>query len=419
MIKPTKNTLEFLDREFGVFFHFGIRTFNENSRDWDREPMALSTFNPAELDCNQWISEIKKCGAKYAVMTTKHHDGFALWPSKYTDYSVKNTPWKNGEGDVVKEFTDACRKNGIKTGLYYSCAQFSTKDMTSEMYNDFVCGQLEELYGGNYGDIDEIWFDGCGSDGFDFQEDRIEALLRKLQPNALIFGSWGNDIAWVGNERGYAHLDNSNNNEHNGKPKFVPVECDCTMVRKNGENFWFYNETYHHLMRTPDELVGMYYNTAGRGANLLLNIAPDRRGLLTEEELGVLREAYKELKFRFTECKIPTSEVKSKKYDDGKMSFYCEFDSVSLIDQAIIKENLENGEHIKSFTLYAHPVVFGEEKLAVYRGFTVGHKHICVFPTIRCRALEIVLDDADGDAQITELCPLYVGDRSGRQIEEP
>ena len=121
--KPTKNQLEFLNWEMGVFFHFGIRTFYQNNVDWDEKPMDASVFNPEKLDCRQWIKTIKEAGAKYAVLTCKHHDGFANWPSKYTEYSVKNTPWKNGQGDVVREYVDACREFGIKVGLYYSPAQ--------------------------------------------------------------------------------------------------------------------------------------------------------------------------------------------------------------------------------------------------------------------------------------------------------
>jgi alpha-L-fucosidase len=154
--------LEFLDWEFGAFFHFGIRTFYEGHKDWDMQEMPLSGFLPSALDCNQWMETIKAAGARYAILVCKHHDGFANWPSAYSKYSVAGTPWKNGKGDVVREFTDACRRHGIKTGLYYSPAEFGSKDKTAHDYDEYFINQISELLTG-YGKIDYLWFDGCGS----------------------------------------------------------------------------------------------------------------------------------------------------------------------------------------------------------------------------------------------------------------
>lgn len=417
---PTARTLDFLDDEFGLFFHFGIRTFNEDNRDWDGVPMPLSSFNPTALDCEQWIRCAKKAGARYAILTTKHHDGFTNWPSAYTEYGVHNTPWKDGKGDVVRSFTDACRKYGLKVGLYYSCAQFDTQNMTSAQYNDFVCGQLQELFGGNYSDIDEIWFDACGADKFEFDESRIESLLRKLQPNALIFGSWGNDIQWVGNEWGHAYMDNSNNITFRDQPKFAPVECDACMTRRTPENFWFYNETNKGYIRTVDELVGMYYLTVGRGANLLLNVAPDRRGQLPEYAMERLYAMRRELDYRFKSCKIETGPLTCHIETDGKKRFSVKLPRPRLIDQIVIRENLDRGEHIRAFTAYTVPFEWEEnhrgERLDVFLGKTVGHKRICTFPTVCADAVDIVLDDADEQADIRSIEVFYVGDRSGNQI---
>ena len=417
---PTKAALEFLEEEIGVFFHFGIRTFNEYSRDWDRVPMELDTFNPTELDCDQWIRSIKAAGARYAVLTTKHHDGFANWPSKYTEYCVRNTPWKDGKGDVVREFVDACRANGVKPGLYYSCAQFSTKDMTNEQYNDFVYGQLEELFGGNYGEIDEIWFDGCGSQDFDFDVERIEKGLRTMQPNALIFGNWGQDIQWVGNEWGWAHMDNSNNILCDGKLKFAPVECDSCITRNTPENFWFYNDTNKGYIRTVDELVGMYYLSVGRGANMLLNIAPDRRGLLPQYAVDRILGMRRELDYRFGMCKLPAGAVKASVEEDGKKRFTIEMENFRLIDHVVIRENLESGEHIRRFAVYSLPFegrnIIHEGRICTFLGGSVGHKRICSFPTIRSKFIDVVLEDADDEAEITSIEVFYVGDRSGNQI---
>ena len=159
-----KEQLEFMDWEFGAFFHFGIRTFYEGHKDWDMQEMSLDKFNPTSLDCRQWIRMVKQAGARYAILVCKHHDGFANWPSKYTDYSVAGTPWKDGSGDVVKEFTDACREYGMKIGLYYSPAQFGSDRMNGREYDDYFINQLSELLT-NYGKIDYLWFDGNGSEG--------------------------------------------------------------------------------------------------------------------------------------------------------------------------------------------------------------------------------------------------------------
>ena len=145
MVTPTKKQLAFLDWEFGVFFHFGIRTFYEGHRDWDMKEMSLEGFCPSGLDCESWIHTIKEAGAAYAILVCKHHDGFANWPSKYTDYSVANTPWKDGKGDVVREFVDACHKYDVKVGLYYSPAQFGSSNQEKTAYDDYFIGQISEL----------------------------------------------------------------------------------------------------------------------------------------------------------------------------------------------------------------------------------------------------------------------------------
>ena len=204
ILKPSKKQLEFMDWEFGVFFHFGIRTYYEDHTDWDGVPMDISVFNPSELDCRQWIKTAKSAGAKYAVFTAKHHDGFANWDSAYTDCSVKNTPYKH---DIVRSFTDACREYGMKTGIYYSPAQFGSK--AAENYDDYFINQITELLT-SYGKIDYLWFDGCGSEGHEYDTKRIIKTIRTLQPEILIFNMWDPDTRWVGNEDGYAPENNLN-----------------------------------------------------------------------------------------------------------------------------------------------------------------------------------------------------------------
>lgn len=160
-IMPSARQIEFLDWEFGVFFHFGIRSFYPGHKDWDDKPMDVSAFNPDRLDCDDWIRTVCDAGAKYAILVCKHHDGFANWPTKYSDYSVANAPWKDGKGDVVREFVDACRKYDMKVGLYYSPAQWGGQIAfkNGKEYDDYFINQISELLTG-YGKIDYLWFDG-------------------------------------------------------------------------------------------------------------------------------------------------------------------------------------------------------------------------------------------------------------------
>lgn len=372
-VKPTKKQLEFLSWEFGVFFHFGIRTFYEGHKDWDNKPMDVSSFNPVSLDCEQWIKTIKQAGARYAVLTTKHHEGFANWPSMYTEYSVKNAPWKNGQGDVVKKFTEACRKFGVKVGLYYSPAQWGFQEMSDEEYDDYIINQITELLT-NYGQIDYLWFDGCGSENHEYDNDRIISVIRKLQPNILVFSMWDPDVRWVGNEEGYVPLGmkyvvesaktsiNEQETKELSQPKFLPYECDCKIRRYN----WFYSDYDLKYLRSVDDLMKLYDYSVGRGGNLLLNVAPDRRGLLPEPDCERLIEFGKRLKDRFS-SKVPCEIIKAG--NEYTVKFPKEYN----ISTVVLCENLENGQHITNFKIdyfYYVPITLMEGK-------TIGHKQIC------------------------------------------
>ena len=402
-LKPTFAQRAYNDLELGIFFHFGIRTFNEEHRDWDMKPMELSSFNPTQLDCEAWMRDVVRMGAKYTVMTTKHHDGFCLWPTVYNSYAVQNTPFKDGKGDVVREYCDACRKYGIKVGLYYSCAQFGSKEMDSEAYNDYVCGQLQELLV-NYGKIDILWFDGCGSENYDFDVERIQKTIYGLQPDVLVFGSWGEDIRWIGNEWGLAPMPNDNTADG----FYAPGECDCCITRYENENFWFYNETNRNFVRTPEELVALYLYSVGRGANLLVNIAPDRRGLLPEENVRLMENMNLEIKRRYEDSVLPAVPFE---HDEESKEYVLHFDRHLLVDTLIIEEDNADGEKISSFSVYASQHRDGRG-IKVYSSDTVSRKHICSFPPIRANRLTVVVEEAQEDAKITGLKACY---HSGKQ----
>ena len=384
-----KQQLEFLNWELGVFFHFGIRTFNEGHKDWDMRHMELSTFNPTDLDCDEWIKTISEAGAKYAVLVCKHHDGFANWPSKYTDYSVKNTPWKDGKGDVVREYVDACRKYGVKVGLYYSPAQFGSSKMNGKEYDDYFINQIRELLLG-YGKIDYLWFDGCGSENHQYDTVRIVAEIRKCQPEILIFNMWDPDTRWVGNEAGLAHspnkltvgaLDFSINKDIKDildNPRFLPVECDCRMRLEN----WFYSDSDEDTVKSLDELMGLYYYSVGRGANLLINIGPDRSGRLPERDKNAILALGKRIKedfYDFVPCKVTEEEKKIILVPE-----------VQLINHVVLSEEITEDE-VESFEIKAYPFPYGAP-ITVYRGTTIGHKAICRFPTLKVRQIEVTFD---------------------------
>ena len=389
-IQIKKEQLDFLDWEFGVFFHFGIRTFYEGHRDWDMKPMDLTNFCPTELDCDDWIQTVSEAGAKYAVLVCKHHDGFANWPSAYTAYSVKNTPWKDGNGDIVREFTDACRKYGIKVGLYYSPAQFGSSQMHGREYDDYFIHQIQELLL-NYGKIDYLWFDGCGSEGHTYDTERIVAEIRKCQPQILIFNMWDPDTRWIGNEAGLADspnpllvgaLDFSVQQAEKSllkNRKFLPAECDCRMRLEN----WFFSDKDAHTVKSLDELMGLYYYSVGRGANLLINIGPDRRGKLPEADKQALLALGQQIRKNFSDP-IPASETKA----DGMLAL--SFD-LQTVNHVVISEQNGGNNEIEYFEIRCYPHPYGAP-ITVYRGATIGHKAICAFPTIRTQKLEILTD---------------------------
>ena len=400
-VKPQQ--LAFLDWEFGVFFHFGIRTFYEGHRDWDMKPMPVEGFAPTALDCEQWIRTARDAGAKYAILVCKHHDGFANWPSAYTEYSVKNTPWKNGQGDVVREFTDACRKYDMKVGLYYSPAQFNSQKMQGREYDDYFINQISELLS-NYGKIDYLWFDGCGSEDHRYDAERITAAIRSMQPEILLFDMWDPDTRWCGNEAGIAHMPNRNvvyepdiaNQIKNDPPRdrylFLPSECDCRMRERN----WFYSDFDEHTVKSLPELMGLYEYSVGRGANLLINIGPDRRGLLPEKDAARLLEFGAEIRRRYGD---PLVRVEEPVGEDGR--YTVELDGYHLIDRVMLKEDITGADQINRVSIYVMPL-HAAMPFLVSTNFSVGHKLIATFPPIAAKRI-IVEIGSDAPAHLREI----------------
>ena len=414
MLKPTKAQLDFLNWEFGMFFHFGIRSSNPGHVDWDGKEMELDTFNPTELDCEDWVLTAKSAGATYAILTTKHHDGFALWPSSYSKYSVEYTPWKDGAGDVVREFTDACRKHGLKVGLYYSPAQWGShaiKFENGKEYDEYFINQITELLT-NYGKIDYLWFDGCGSEGHEYDRKRIVDEIFRLQPEIRTFcdPEWFPCVRWVGNEDGYADLDNPlvvsswDFSELLGKPvdlsqDFVlPAECDCKI-----RDTWFYDEN-EHTLKTIDELFGMYEGSVGRGSNFLLNIGPDHRGLIPDADKVRAKELGDKIKEVYSNPIAFGELVKDGDcYSVAHASLTDRSVNADLINRIAISEDMTDGQMVKGFKVYVNLPHYKHKRVLAFIGATVGNKLVCHIPAIRATKITVEITDSHGEHKITDI----------------
>jgi alpha-L-fucosidase len=311
---PSARQLRWHEMEFYGFLHFSLNTFTDKEWGYGDEPPSI--FNPTDFSADQIVSTAAAAGMKGLILTCKHHDGFCLWPSKYTQHSVKNSPWRNGRGDVVKEIADACRKYRLKFGIYLSPWDRNHKDYGRREYLTYFRNQLRELLT-SYGPIFEIFLDGAnGGDGYygGARETRkIDRdsyydwpttwnLVRTIQPNTCLFSDAGPDIRWVGNERGIAgdpcwstlnrndfapgRADEArlNRGDRPGS-HWVPAECDVS-IRPG----WFYHSNEDGKVKSAATLVDLYYSSVGRGGSFLLNLAPDRRGRIPEPDVKSLRE---------------------------------------------------------------------------------------------------------------------------------
>lgn len=309
---PSHRQLMWHEMEYYGFIHFNMNTFT--NMEWGMGNESPESFNPTELDARQWARVAKEAGMKGIILTAKHHDGFCLWPSAYTEHSVKNAPWKNGKGDVVRELADACREYGLKMGVYLSPWDRNHSAYGSPEYVTYFHNQLKELLT-NYGDIFEVWFDGAnGGSGYYgganetrkidnktyYQWDEVTRIVRELQPNAVIFGDGGPDVRWVGNEEGWANETNWNllrkievypgypkheqlRSGHEDGTHWVPAEADVS-IRPG----WYYHPSEDHQVKSLPHLLDIYYQSVGRNASLLLNLPVDTRGLIHENDVRQL-----------------------------------------------------------------------------------------------------------------------------------
>ena len=463
---PNKNQVEWQKLETYAFIHFGPNTFID--REWGYGDAPLGCFNPKKLDCEQWAKTLKSAGMRGIILTCKHHDGFCLWPTKYTEYSIRNTPYKDGKGDIVGELAAACKKYGLKFGVYLSPWDRNQAAYGTPLYIEYFYAQLQELLT-QYGDIFEIWFDGAnGGDGYyggaretrtinrrtyyDFP--RAFRLVDELQPKAVIFSDGGPGCRWVGNESGYAFATNWSflriNEVYPGYPKhwelqsghedgdtWVPAECN-TSIRPG----WFYHESEDSKVKSVDQLVDLYYRSVGHNGTFLLNMPVDKDGLIhpidSARVIAFHKQISAELQTNLLQkgVSIKASEVRGKAFDEKRLtdglfdtywsvkddqkepSLLLSFKRPTKLNRMMLQEYIPLGQRVQKFLVEYRqgkewlPIKMNEETT------TIGYKRLLRFKTIQTSQIRITFQKSRGPVCINELGAYYAPNAKDQFIEK-
>lgn len=402
--RPSRQQLAWQDLEYGMFCHFSINTFH--NMEWSDGTLDPKTFNPTDFDARQWVRAAREAGMRYLIVTAKHHDGFCTWPTAYTNYSVKSSPWRDGKGDVVGEVAKACRAEGIKFGVYLSPwdrHEPSYKDPAA--YDQYYMNQLRELLT-KYGPVAVVWMDGAGTEGHVYDWAGYYRIIKSLQPNALTAIAGPSDIRWVGNEDGIAPETVRNVIEVGGAPYWWPAECDVPIRRH-----WFWHTDDENSLKSVEQLLDIYHKSVGRGANLLLNVAPDRRGKLPDADVARIKEVWQIIQRDYSRnlargkpvsVSSTRSERRAAKYAvdgkldtwwqarDGELSAWIEVDLERDLDfnRMVVQEAIQMGQRVESYRLDRWD---GSRWVEVCRGTTVGHKRIDRFQTVSARRVRLEL----------------------------
>jgi alpha-L-fucosidase len=393
-LTPSPQQLEWQDLEFGVIVHFGLNTFTD--KEWGSGKVSPSVFNPTKFDPNQWVEAAQAAGAKYLVFVAKHHDGFCLFPTPLTKYSVASSPWENGHGDVVRAVEEACRRHGMKLGIYLSPWDRHEPSYSSKAeYDKFYQGLMQELLT-HYGPIEEFWLDGAGSEGHVYDFDSYLHLLRIYQPNALVFADvgfmkWG-DIRWVGNEAGHAPEENWDVIDRAGYLRWRPAECDTPLHKRH----WFWHPNDAATLKTVPELMKIYDNSVGHGCQLMLGISPNGDGLLPALDAARLREFGQEIHRIYAHNLAPEGAPSSSAgvnaraaFDNDPETFWIapphtylaslelRFPKAVTFDRTVTMEWLNRGQHVEGYEIQAW---VGGKWQTLHRGTSIGHKVIDIFP---------------------------------------
>ncbi|MFD2331033.1 alpha-L-fucosidase [Cohnella sp. GCM10020058] len=390
---PSEAQLAWQDMEMGMFCHFGMNTFCD--QEWGEGADPAEKFLPTALDARQWVRTAKQAGMKYFVLTAKHHDGFCLWPTATTDYSVVSSSWRDGRGDVVRECAEACREEGVGFGLYLSpWDRHEPCYADPAAYDDFYAAQLTELLTG-YGPLVEVWFDGAGSEGRAYDWARIMKLVREYQPEAMVFNMGAPTIRWVGNEDGVAPYPCWNTAEAarlsmftdagadwlEDTPRWIPAECDVPIRRRQ----WFWHPDAEDKLLALDELMDIYYRSVGHGCNLLLNVSPDDRGLLPEADVRRVRELGDEVRRRFAH---PAGQTAGEGYE-----LTLRLDRETALSHLVLMEDIRHGERIRA---YAVEALADGRWTEIARGTAVGHKKIDRLPQVKAEAVRLHVLASEG-----------------------
>ncbi len=442
-VVPDSQQLAWQELEMTAFIHFTVNTFT--GLEWGEGDESPEVFNPTEFDAKQWARIISEAGMKMIILTCKHHDGFCLWPSKTTNHTVKYSPWKAGKGDIVKEVREACDEYGLKFGIYLSPWDRNAESYgDSPAYNSFFMEQLKELLTW-YGKIDEVWFDGANGEGPNgkvqvYDWEGYYRLIEKYQPGAVT-AIMGEDIRWVGTESGYgretewsvtafAPGGRDENKKINEKLELQATSADLgsrALIDKANRLFWypaevdvsirpgwFYHKEQDDKVKSLEKLVDIYFNSVGKNAVLLLNIPPDTRGLIHENDAIRLHEFKSYIDQIFDDniaFRAFTRFPGARKSVDGKNDTYTYIDEIPAeieykfpfaedFNVFMIKEFISKGQRIENFKLEAY---VNDDWLELTSSTTVGYKKLLRFPTVKTDRVRLTIERSRDKALIAEI----------------
>jgi alpha-L-fucosidase len=404
---PSPQQLRWHQLEYYAFVHFNMNTFT--GREWGEGVENPDAFAPSALDCRQWARVARDAGMKGIILTAKHHDGFCLWDSAYTEHDVGASSWRGGKGDVLRELSDACLEFGLQFGLYLSPWDRNHPDYGSPRYNEIFAAQLEEVLT-RYGPVFEVWFDGANGEGpngrrQEYDWDLFHRTVYAHQPEAIIFSDVGPGCRWVGNEAGYAGETNWAtlnpdgyepgakgppaavlNAGVEGGSHWIPAECDVS-IRPG----WYYHPDQDSQVKTLEQLTDIWYGSVGRGANLLLNLPVDRRGLVHENDAARLLELRALLDATF-DRDLARNAVFTPLRDEQRLTF----DEAVIFDRVVLSESIEFGQRVREFAVEAQDENGSWVEIAA--GTTIGNKRILRTAPVLTRALRVLILDAGAPA---------------------
>ena len=408
--RPSPAQVAWQRDELALFLHFGVNTFSD--REWGDGREDPTIFVPNDLDARQWARSAREAGFRVLILTAKHHDGFCLWPTKTTEHSVARSPWRGGQGDVVRELVDACRAEGLGVGLYLSpWDRHEASYGDSPRYNDFYCAQLTELLT-RYGPLREMWFDGANGEGpngrhqvYDWQ--RIWGLVRRHQPGAVIFSDAGPDVRWIGNERGVAGETNWSTVDpaavpypgasgdaiiemlQHGDPRgtvWRPGETDVS-IRPG----WFYHEAENDKVRSGDDLVELYFTSIGRNSKLLLNVPPTRAGRLHDRDVASLADMRRRLTDIFADDLAASRTARWRTTGNRSAILDVDLGEPRTVSLADLREDVTHGQAVARYALAGSN---GGAWQALAHGTTIGFRKLDRFPPTIVRRIRLTIEDA-------------------------